>query len=98
MTQQTPLLADHYYHIYNRGNNGGNLFFEEHNYPYFFKLYIQHIFPIAKTYAYYLMKNHFHLLVSMRPRTDLSGFKNLTGLKPQLHSIYLANIKTHREK
>ena len=80
MSQQTPLLDDHYYHIYNRGNNGGNLFFEEHNYQYFFKLYIQHIFPIAKTYAYCLMKNHFHLLVSMRPRTDLSGFKNLTGL------------------
>ena len=87
MSQQTPLLADHYYHIYNRGNNNGNLFFEEHNYQYFFKLYIQHIFPIAKTYSCYLMKNHFHLLVSMRPRTDLSGFKNLTGLKSQLHSI-----------
>ena len=96
MSQQTPLLADHYYPIYNRGDNAGNLFFEEHNYQYFFKLYIQYIFPIAKTYAYCLMKNH--LLVSMRPRTDLSGFKNQIGLKPHFHSIYLADIKTHRDK
>ena len=88
MSQQTPLLADHYYHIYNRGNNGGNLFFEERNYQYFFKLYIQHIFPIAKTYAYCLMKNHFHLLLSMRPTSDLSGFQNLKGLNAATETNY----------
>jgi len=80
-----PLLADHYYHIYSRGINSGTVFFEERNYRYFLKLYSQHIFPIAKTYAYCLMKNHFHFLVSMRseavlPATDHSVFRNPKGL------------------
>ncbi|MCK4492817.1 MAG: hypothetical protein KAU26_02075 [Methylococcales bacterium] len=78
MSKETPLLADHYYHIYNRGINGVDLFFEERNYCYFLKLYAQHIYPIAKTYAYCLMKNHFHFLVSIR--SDLTGLKNLSGL------------------
>jgi len=41
MSQETPLINGHYYHIYNRGNNGENLFFEERNYDYFLKLYIR---------------------------------------------------------
>jgi REP element-mobilizing transposase RayT len=85
MTQTTLLLPNCYYHIYNRGNNGGDIFFEERNYSYFFKLYLQHIFPIAKTYAYCLMRNHFHLLVSMRPMVLLnpSGLKDLKGFDKQ---------------
>jgi REP element-mobilizing transposase RayT len=82
MTSPTPLLANHYYHIYNRGNNGGDVFLEQRNYQHFLKLYTQYIFPIAKTYAYCLMKNHFHFLVSMRPAVlDLSNLedKNLSG-------------------
>lgn len=63
MSKEIPLLSGQYYHIYNRGNNGENLFREERNYAYFFKLYIHYIYPIADTYAYCLMRNHFHLLV-----------------------------------
>jgi len=80
MTKETPLLNGHYYHIYNRGNNGENLFLEERNYRHFLKLYIRYIYPIADTYAYCLMKNHFHLLVRINPKPDLPGFKNLEGL------------------
>lgn len=52
-----------FYHIYNRGNNRENLFLEERNYQYFLQLYSHHshhIFPIADTYAYCLMKNYIH--------------------------------------
>jgi len=80
MSKETPLLNGHYYHIYNRGNNGENLFPEERNYRHFLKLYIRYIYPIADTYAYCLMKNHFHLLVRIKPKPDLPGFKNLEGL------------------
>jgi hypothetical protein len=52
--------------IYNRGNNGENLFREQRNYPYFLKLYAKHIEPIAETYAYCLLRNHFHLLVKIK--------------------------------
>ena len=47
MSKEIPLISEQYYHIYNRGNNGENLFIEERNYQYFFKLYIHYIYPIA---------------------------------------------------
>ncbi|MDP4267866.1 MAG: transposase [Bacteroidota bacterium] len=59
-----------YYHIFNRGNNHEYLFFEEKNYNYFLELYARHIIPIADTYCYCLMKNHFHFLI--RIKEDIS--------------------------
>jgi putative transposase len=82
MTKITPLVSSSYYHIYNRGNNRENIFCEGRNYDYFLKLCAKYILPIADTYAYCLLKNHFHFLV--RINEDLSGFKNLTGLSNRL--------------
>ena len=70
MTSPTPLEYGQYYHIYNRGNNGQDLFFEERNYPYFLKLYAHHILPVADTYAYCLLRNHFHLLVRIKTEEE----------------------------
>lgn len=72
-----PLQPGMYYHIYNRGNNRENLFLEKRNYPYFLTLYAKHIEPIADTYAYCLLRNHFHL--SMRIKTEEEFIK--TSLK-----------------
>lgn len=58
-----PLHYGCYYHIYNRGNNRENLFVERRNYPYFLKLYAKHIQPVAETYAYCLLPNHFHFAI-----------------------------------
>ena len=52
MTSPSPLLYDTYYHIYNRGTNGENIFVQERNYEYFLKLYEKHIVPVADTFAY----------------------------------------------
>ena len=52
-----------YYHIYNRGINSCDLFVENENYEHFLRLYEKYINPIVDTYAWVLMKNHFHLLV-----------------------------------
>ena len=96
MSKEIPLVGGQYYHIYNRGNNGENLFIEERNYQYFFELYIHHIYPVANTYAYCLMKNHFHLLVQIKPEKDLTGFQNLSGLnysKP-FSNLFNAYTKT----
>ena len=59
-----------YYHIYNRGNNRENLFIEKRNFSYFLSLYVKYIEPIADTYAYCLMKNHFHLLVRIKSEDE----------------------------
>ena len=69
--QKEALVPGNYYHIYNRGNNGIDIFFDSGNYLYFLKLYDQYIYPIAETYAWCLMKNHFHLLVYIREEKDI---------------------------
>jgi putative transposase len=54
------------YHIYNRGNNRENVFVEERNYRHFLQLYAKYIEPVAWTYAYCLLRNHFHFLVKIK--------------------------------
>lgn len=46
-----PLENGKYYHIYNRGNNGIDLFYDKENYLHFLKLYQKYIDPIAETFA-----------------------------------------------
>jgi putative transposase len=71
MTSPTPLLYDTCYHIYNRGTNRENIFIEERNYEYFIRLYRKHIEPVAQTFAYCLLRNHFHLLVRIKAEEEI---------------------------
>jgi REP element-mobilizing transposase RayT len=66
MKKLLPLKSGNYYHIYNRGNNRGDIFFEDRNYRYFLERYIKYIVPMADTYAYCLLKNHFHFLLRIK--------------------------------
>ena len=59
------------YHIYNRGINSTNLFLCQRNYEHFLELYAKYIHPIADTYAWVLLKNHFHLLVRIKEEEDM---------------------------
>lgn len=70
-----PLENGKYYHIYNRGNNGIDLFYEIENYKHFLRLYEKYIDPIAETYAWCLMKNHFHFLVYIKESTEVDVTK-----------------------
>ena len=60
-----------YYHIYNRGINSENLFKENRNHEYFLILYNKHIDPIAETFAWCLLKNHFHLLIRIKTLEEI---------------------------
>jgi putative transposase len=96
MLKETPLVSGQYYHIYNRGNNGENLFREARNYDYFFKLYTRYIYPIADTYAYCLMKNHFHLLVRMKPEAvvqDWQSFKDCQSYSQAFSNLFSTYTK-----
>jgi REP element-mobilizing transposase RayT len=68
MIRPEPLRCGQYYHIYNRGNSGEILFREGRNYAYYLTLYDKYIQPVAETYAYCLMSNHFHLLVRIKDK------------------------------
>ncbi len=56
--------------MYTRGNNKDNIFLEERNYTYFLQLYRKHVSPFADTYAYCLLRNHFHLLIKIKERFE----------------------------
>jgi len=71
MSKTINLEYGKYYHIFNRGVNRTNIFYKSANYYHFLRLYEQYIDPIAETYAYCLLKNHFHLLVRIKnPNPD----------------------------
>ena len=84
------LTEGNYFHIYNRGVNGENLFKEEKNYFYFIQQYKKYCSDIFETYAYALLKNHFHLLVFVKEnvsvfRSDGKGVIQLNASKQLSH-------------
>jgi putative transposase len=75
MTSPLALCYDTFYHIFNRGNNRENLFFEEPNYSFFMRLYLRYISPVAETWAYCLLRNHFHIFVRIKSQSEIAdGF------------------------
>ncbi|HOQ97905.1 MAG TPA: hypothetical protein PLJ35_03690 [Anaerolineae bacterium] len=100
MSKSVSLEPGKYYHVYSRGNNRESIFVEERNHGYFLRLYAYYIEPVAETFAYCLMRNHFHVLVRVREvllgenltglaPADLTGFRNLSGLAKQHFSNLL---------
>jgi len=62
-----------YYHIFYCGNNGENLFRENRDYEHFLRLHDKYLEPVADTFAWVLMKNHFHFLVRVKEEGEI-GF------------------------
>lgn len=74
-----PLESEFFYHIYNRGINRCDLFRETNDYRHFLRLYEKYIEPIADTYAWVLMPNHFHLLIRIKTEEEIGIYKNLNS-------------------
>ncbi len=77
------LEANKYYHIYNSAVGSDNLFKTDENYYFFLQKYKEYISPIADTFAYCLMPNHFHFAVRIKDEVSLKhlqGFENLGGV------------------
>lgn len=64
-----------YYHIYNKTINNEILFRSEDNYRHFLSLYGKYIYPIAETFAWALMSNHFHFLVRIKEVHEIGFYK-----------------------
>ena len=95
--KREPFEPGSFYHVYNHGNADDHIFRSDENYLYFLRKYAQYIDPIAHTYAYCLMPNHFHFAVRIKDDGELMkffgekaeknprGFRNLAGLNlPEL--------------
>ena len=59
------LEKDCYYHIYNRGINGGLIFKSNENKNYFLKLINKYLSDKVSILAYCLMDNHYHLAIQV---------------------------------
>ena len=78
------LTPSKYYHIYNRANGFENTFKKERYDRFFLEKYLFYISPIANTLAYCLKPNHFHLLIKIKIKEQLSiwlgsTFQKLAG-------------------
>jgi hypothetical protein len=61
-----PLTPGNYYHIYNRGINSCPIFYDDFDHNHFLFLYGKYISQVADTFAWVLMRTHFHLLVRIK--------------------------------
>ncbi len=82
----TPLEQGEFYHVYNRAVGGGQLFLSDENCRFFMQQYTKYLTPVAETYAYALLGNHFHFLIRIRDefraaQPALSNFGSLTKLQ-----------------
>lgn len=71
--KQALLNPESSYHIYNRANGSEQLFVSNENYRYFLKKYETYINPVANTFCYCLMPNHFHFLLRIKTEEELSS-------------------------
>jgi putative transposase len=69
--QIQPLIEGQYFHIYNRGVNSENLFKEKKNYYYFLQQYLFYCTEVLETYAYCLLKNHFHIVAYVKENVEV---------------------------
>jgi REP element-mobilizing transposase RayT len=65
--RKTDFTPGHYYHLYNRGNNRQNIFFERENYLFFLRQFRHYLIgQTLQVIAYCLMPNHYHFLVYLQ--------------------------------
>lgn len=84
------------YHIFNHANGFENVFCNDGNYWFFLAKYRKYISPIAETYAYCLMPNHFHIVVRIHKRFKIEEIirnkSNVNLFKPDLNFSKSSNF------
>lgn len=93
-----PLESNKIYHVYNRANGNEKIFTDNGNYIFFLEKYRMYIGPIADTFCYCLMPNHFHFLIRIKNKQQLElcqGFETLTELNEEKLSALLSRRFSH---
>jgi putative transposase len=85
-----PLEAGKFYHIFNHAVGSEKLFRYDENYNYFLKKFNEYISPIASTFSYVLIPNHFHFLIEIKDKKELyesyqilESNKEIPKIKPE---------------
>lgn len=88
-----PLLPDTSYHVLSRAVGDEKLFRQTNDYPLFLSRYQKHISPVANTYGYCLLPNHFHFLIHTKDeqsiQREFEKIKNNTEYYPSLASDFI---------
>jgi len=92
-----PMIPGRYYHVYNRGNNREKLFFGVDDYKIFLNKYFHYLGPVADTYAYCLLPNHFHFLIRIHDNESDSGL-NASNQFRKLFISYARRININRRR
>lgn len=66
-----PMQEGRYYHIYNQGNNGENIFLSTENHEYFIRKLDFYLSDFIEVYSFCLLPNHFHFLISIKDWSDI---------------------------
>ncbi|WP_236974805.1 hypothetical protein [Membranihabitans maritimus] len=79
MNFDDTFYSDSIYHIWSHANGTENLFREVKNYNFFKDKYWKFIGPIAHTFGYCLLPNHFHLLIKTKSLKEMNhNIKNIS--------------------
>ena len=70
------------------------IFYEERNYQYFLKLYARYIEPVADTYAYCLLSNHFHFSLYIKTKEE----QEQTFRVSETLNLFFAHYQKNREQ
>ena len=86
-----PLLPGRYYHIYNRGINRCNIFYQQENFRYFLMKYGEKLKSYFDTFGYALLDNHFHLFVRVKPIDVVltKGAEDFTAVNETFYKDYV---------
>lgn len=71
MDYHIPLLPGETYHIFSHVVGSEQLFRCHGNYEIFLQRYYKHILPVAETFTWNLLPNHFHFLIRVLPEEPL---------------------------
>ena len=87
-----------FYHLYNRGVNRGEIFFEEKNYLYFLSRVKKYLFPVMDLIAYCLMPTHYHLLVFGDETSEVFKTSEVSRAMMKLSVSYTKAINLHYDR
>lgn len=87
--EKLKLEPGNYYHIYNRGNNGQNIFFENSNYEFFLHRLDQYMTPFCDVIAWVLLRNHFHLLIYVKEEIEVEKLQYSATENPKKIEVHL---------
>ncbi len=97
------MVENQLYHIYNRGNNRENIFFDDENYLFFLSKFNYYLKDKVTVYAYCLMPNHFHFLLKvneckthleMTKELDLNDKEKLSQVEKSFRDFFISYAKS----